>query len=107
MANLSEQQVLGMLFDPDFDSGGESDIDEDAAFPLPQLDEIEHSPSPPPESPLQNLSHHLKWNRGREEGGGAEVEVGAEVGAEVEGGEGGQVNLVLEIDHHSQVCTIK
>ena len=28
MANLSEQQVLGMLFDPDFDSGGESDIDE-------------------------------------------------------------------------------
>ena len=67
MANLSEQQVIGMLFDPDFDSGGESDIDEDVAFPLPQLDEIEHSPSSPPESSLteSQLSPEMEQRRGR------------------------------------------
>ena len=40
---MDEQQVLGMLFDPVFDSGGESDIEEDIDFPLPRLEE---EPSP-------------------------------------------------------------
>ena len=57
MASLSEEQVLGMLFDPEFDSGGESDIEEDLAFPLPQADELEHSPSPPPESSNTDSTH--------------------------------------------------
>ena len=48
MARLNDEQVLGMLFDDDFDSGGESDIEEDPAFPLPQPEDIEHTPSPQP-----------------------------------------------------------
>ena len=50
VARLSDGEVLGMLFDPDFDSGGESYIDEDPAIPLPQCDDLEdsHSQSPSP-----------------------------------------------------------
>ena len=44
MARLNEEQALAMLFNPDFDSGGESET-----FPLPQLEEAEHNPSPPPQ----------------------------------------------------------
>ena len=55
MARLNEEQALAMLFNADFDSGGESEIDEDLAFPLPQPDDIEHSPSPPP-----------RWNDSRQ-----------------------------------------
>ena len=55
MARLNEEQALAMLFNSDFDSGGELEIDEDLAFPLPQPDDIEHSPSPPP-----------RWNDSRQ-----------------------------------------
>ena len=48
MAGMNEQEVIEMLFDPDFDSGGESDIEEDEAFPLPQLEEVDSSPNPSP-----------------------------------------------------------
>ena len=37
-----------MLLDHDFHSSGESEIEEDLAFPLPQQEEVDHSP--PPES---------------------------------------------------------
>ena len=49
MARLNEEQALAMLFNSDFYSGGESEIDEDLAFPLPKPEEAEHSPSPPPQ----------------------------------------------------------
>ena len=49
MARLSGKQVLGILFDPEFDSGGDSEI-EDPSFPLPHLEERDYTPSPPPGS---------------------------------------------------------
>ena len=45
MGGISSDQVLGMLFDLDFESGGESDIDEDTAFPLPHCEVLELTPS--------------------------------------------------------------
>ena len=36
MAGISEEQVIGMFFDPNFESGGDSEINEDVAFPLPE-----------------------------------------------------------------------
>ena len=52
MATLrSGEQVLRMLFDPDFDSVGKSEIEEDPAFPLPQPEKVDQTPSPPPPSP--------------------------------------------------------
>ena len=42
--------MLGMLFDPEFDSGGESDIEEDQAFPLPQPEDADPSPTQSPRS---------------------------------------------------------
>ena len=50
MARLNREAVLGMLFDPDFDSGGESDIEEDQAFPLPQPEDVDSSPPVSPRS---------------------------------------------------------
>ena len=44
LARLNEEQVIGMLFDPDFDSGGESEIKEDLAFPLPHPEEPDYRP---------------------------------------------------------------
>ena len=46
MATMNKEQVIGMLFDSDFDSGGESEIEEDPVFPLPMPEETEHTPSP-------------------------------------------------------------
>lgn len=46
MARLNKEQVIGMLFDEDFDSGGESEIEEDLAFPLPMAEETGYTPSP-------------------------------------------------------------
>ena len=46
MAKLSKDQVIGMLFEDDLDSGDESDIHEDLAFPLPAPGKPEDSPSP-------------------------------------------------------------
>ena len=61
MARINEEQVIGMLFDPDFDCGGESDIDEDLAFPLPHPEEEDHSPSPEPlESEWRDGSSELE-----------------------------------------------
>ena len=45
MARLNKEQVIGMLFDEDFDSGGESEIEEDLAFPLPMAEETGYTPS--------------------------------------------------------------
>lgn len=46
MARMNKEQVIGMLFDADFDSGGESEIDEDMSFPFPMQDEDdEYTPS--------------------------------------------------------------
>ena len=46
IAHLNKDQVIGMLFDPAFDSGGDSDIGDDLAFPLPMPEDENCSPSP-------------------------------------------------------------
>ena len=56
MARISSDQVLGMLFDPDFESGGESDIDEDPAISLPQCEELELTPSRLPSPLIEEIS---------------------------------------------------
>ena len=73
MTTLSGEQVLGMLFDPDFDSGGESEIEEDPAFPLPQLEEVDRTPSPPPPpSPPRRRGRGRGRGRSRGRGRGRE-----------------------------------
>ena len=39
MATLNREQVIGMIFHEDVDSGGDSEIEEDQAFPLPVLEQ--------------------------------------------------------------------
>ena len=69
MTTLSGEQVLGMLFDPDFDSGGESEIEEDPAFPLPRPEEVDRTPSPPPPpSPPRRRGRGRGRSRGRGRG---------------------------------------
>ena len=43
---MNKERVIGMLFDSDFDSGEESELEEDPAFPLPMPEETEHTPGP-------------------------------------------------------------
>ena len=63
MAGISEEQVIGMLFDPDFESGGDSEIDEGVAFPLPEQEDENQSPSPSP-TPLENSQYRHRIRRG-------------------------------------------
>ena len=73
MARLSGHDVLSSVMDPDFESGGESEIKEVDSFPFPRDDfDLSPSPSPlpspspsPPSSPEQG-----RGGRGRGRGGG-------------------------------------
>ena len=76
MARLSGEQVLGMLFDPEFDSDGESEIEEeDPSFPLPHLEERDCTPSPPPGSSYslvrtdEEIESGVRKDRNRRESG--------------------------------------
>ena len=82
MARLSGHDVLSMVMDPDFDSGGESEIEEVDSFPLPRDDfDLSPSPSPlpspspspspsPPSSAEQGRGRSGRGRRGRGRGRG-------------------------------------